>query len=648
MLVRHFACMVLFAMGGVMLLGGTLVLSQRSSVLVVGLLVSSMCLLVGLGQLVDVVDTADLGAVVHEAGLAILLMDQTIELISLLHPLIQDFLLLLSFELGFERLILLLLLLNVAVGFLIIRLLSKAVDSTDDGAIIDEDLLATFVNKTIMWASLGFSLLVLLLEHSLLGLLILNLLLLGSLGILDGKFLLSSSVLLLLGLWFLVSQSLVSVMLLVALVLGKGLGRVEFALGEDLGADLVRGIGDLASIGNLGSLIGGDDLGGVVNWLSVLVMGHLLGVVGGPVVLLVSLVLLSMLRVLGRFLVMDSGLVMLALEKVVFFDLLLSKSLNSSSMALLSLAQLLVVLLLSGNGLFLCDVITIIVQRLLLGQGMESLWHSVMSGGVVTSLVESVRMSLLTSTSVSHVVGGVSSSSDMSHLLWVTRHGVMSHGVGSTSLMELLTIVWSTEVSGWVSRMSSHVSAVRHSASSHLTVVTWLSHLSVVSCLSHLALVVSHSAHSVQAVLLSWVRSGHSALHEPSLLSLHSLLLGLDVLLSLLFTFIEHVTDLTKMVNLTIASVELVVLISALNDGISLLLLGHLSLLGGILTLISTLIFWSLNCSLSSLLLVTLLLSGLLWLLSRGSGGWRCLGKLLLGLGSCSAINFSQNICNDV
>jgi len=65
-LVRHFACMVLFTMGNVMLFGSGLVvrvLSEAGRLLVVRLLVAGMRLLVagvGLGQLVDVVDATDL------------------------------------------------------------------------------------------------------------------------------------------------------------------------------------------------------------------------------------------------------------------------------------------------------------------------------------------------------------------------------------------------------------------------------------------------------------------------------------------------------------------------------------------------------------------------------------------------------------
>ena len=66
MLVRHFACMVFFTMGNVMLFGSRLVvrvLGQGGCMLVMRLLVACMSLLVpgvGLGQLVDGVDATDL------------------------------------------------------------------------------------------------------------------------------------------------------------------------------------------------------------------------------------------------------------------------------------------------------------------------------------------------------------------------------------------------------------------------------------------------------------------------------------------------------------------------------------------------------------------------------------------------------------
>jgi len=158
-------------------------------------------------------------------------MDQTIELVGLLDALIFNFLLLLGGKLGFESLILSLLLLDLATSFLIVRFLNKAllvvtgevVHAADDGTVIDEDLLATLVDEAIVLAGGSFALLVLLLEHSLLDLKILDLLLGSTLGILLLEFLLGGSLLLLLG-WLLVCQSLMFLVFLMGFVLSKRLG----------------------------------------------------------------------------------------------------------------------------------------------------------------------------------------------------------------------------------------------------------------------------------------------------------------------------------------------------------------------------------------------------------------------------------------
>lgn len=157
-------------------------------------------------------------------------MDETIELVGLLHALILDFFLLFSDELGFESLVLLLLLLNLAGSFLFMRLLSKGVMAvvsgenvhpTDDGTVIDEDLLATNGDEAIVLTGGSHALGVLILEHLLLDLKILNLLLLSALGILFVELLLGGGLLLLLGWWLFMSQSLMSVVLLVSFMLHK-------------------------------------------------------------------------------------------------------------------------------------------------------------------------------------------------------------------------------------------------------------------------------------------------------------------------------------------------------------------------------------------------------------------------------------------
>lgn len=349
---------------------------------------------------------------------------------------------------------------------------------------------------------------------------------------------------------------------------------------------------------------------------------------------------------------------MLALEDVVLLDLFLSEGFDSGGVALLGLTELLVVLLLGGDCFPAGNVVTFIVKSLLLSQGMESLWHGVVRHSVVTSLVESLGMSLSESTSVSHVVGGVSSPSYMSHLLWVTVHSMLPH-VRSASLMELLTTMRGSSVvsSVW---MGSHLAMVRQCASPHLTVMTssWLLHLSVVDGITHLALMVSHSVHSVQVLRVSGVRCHHSALHLLSSLSLHGFLLSFDILLLFFIALIKHVANLTEVVDLAITSVELIVLISTLHHRVPLLLLGHLGLLLNILTLLLlsllVLVSWSLGADLCILLgnvflLNDLLLHSLLCLVSIGSGSsWGFLMELLLGLGGCATVHFSQDVHDDI
>ena len=121
--------------------------------------------------------------------------------------------------------------------------------------------------------------------------------------------------------------------------------------------------------------------------------------------------------------------------------------------------------------------------------------------------------------------------------------------------------------------MGTHLAVVGHlRMSSHLTTMSRLPHL--LSSMTHLTLVVSNSVHSAQSLLVSCVGcSCSSALRLSPLLSFHGLLLGLEVLLSLLLVLVEHVADLAKMVDLRVARVELVVLVGALDRLVPSLLL---------------------------------------------------------------------------
>ena len=145
--------------------------------------------------------------------------------------------------------------------------------------------------------------------------------------------------------------------------------------------------------------------------------------------LLVGSVLLGVLRGLASLLVVGGWLMVLALKVVIFLDFVLSEGLDSGGVPLLGLAKLLVVLLLSGNGFSTGNVISLVVQGLLFSQGVESIVRGVVRGAraAVMSL-EQRGMSLPWGSSVSHVVAGVSSSSQVSHLLRVTL-GVMSHSL---------------------------------------------------------------------------------------------------------------------------------------------------------------------------------------------------------------------------
>ena len=254
-------------------------------------------------------------------------------------------------------------------------------------------------------------------------------------------------------------------------------------------------------------------------------------------------------------------------------------------------------------------------------------------------------MSLSWGSSVSNVVTGVSSSSQVSHLLRVTPGSIMMPHLllrSASLVVQLLTVVVGCTIVSigvvvplWIRSLAM----MSWRVSSHLTTVSWLPHLSSVIWLVHLALMMSHSVHSAQSLLLSWV-GDHSALHL-SLLRLHGLLLGLDVLLSLLLALVEHVADLAKVIDLCVARVELVVLVGALDHLVPFLLVSHLSLLVVFALLLALLG----GCLFGSFLLVacllgcSLLLLSLLWLLC-----WLILSELL----SSTIIDLFENIDNDI
>jgi len=690
--------MLLAAMLFNMLLGSGLV-TVLGQVHMVLLLVSSMGLLVSVvavGSSVLVLDlnevivnSVDLDTAVRESHLAVCLMDETVELIDLLHASIHDFLLLLSIQFGFESSILLLHLLDLAAlrarSFLVVGLLNKLlvvlvmllgvlvtvlafhlrvqVNTADLGTALNEEFLAIIVvHKAVVLVGSCPALLVLLLEL----LLCLDVLLLLSFGLLSFESLLSLGFLLLSCLFFFVHHILMSDMshasatmcvMLVASVLGQSLRRVVSSLGEVLGGELALRMRLIIS--SIGSLVGSHDrVGGMVHWLSLLLMVRWLpGVMSLLPTLLVRSVLLGVLRGLTSLLVVGGWLVVLALKVVILFDFVLSEGLHSGGVPLLSLAELLVVLLLSSNCFSAGNVVALVVQGLLFSQGMESVVRGVVRGAcaaVVMSL-EQGGMSLPWGSSVSDIVAGVSSSSQVSHLLRVALGTMRPHRllVRSASLMvQLLAVVMGSAVV--VSSIAvveplrisfSLLVVVSWRMSSHLTMTSWLPHLSVAS-LFHWALVVSHSIHSAQSLLVSWVGGGHSALHLSPLLGFHGLLLSLDVLLSLLLALVEHVADLAQVVDLGVARVELVVLVGALDHLVPSLLLSHLSLLGlfALILALLGLVCWCLFSLVSILLVAGLLGSGLLLL----SFLWLWCSLTLHKLLSSAIIHLFQNIDNDI
>jgi len=80
---------------------------------------------------------------------------------------------------------------------------------------------------------------------------------------------------------------------------------------------------------------------------------------------------------------------------------------------------------------------------------------------------------------------------------------------------------------------------------------------------SHLTMMGSDSAHSVKSLTLSWLSLQCSPLDLSSLLSFHSsFLLSSLVFFSLIITLIKHITNLSKMINLRVTTIILIVLVS--------------------------------------------------------------------------------------
>lgn len=461
-------------------------------------------------------------------------------------------------------------------------LLRVHIDAADHRSIIDKELLTIGgVHVTVEIVGGCLALFVLLDKHIsmiLSSFLVLFCLNLGFFGL---KFVFSLDLLLLGAWWFFVHNGLMSVMWhssvvsMVALVLSERFRGVESALGELFGRDLAGGASLEVSIS---SLVSSHDGVAVMNWLSLLVMSLLSAVMWTLKMLLVGLmVLLGVLHWLARF-VVGSRLAVLPLKVVVLLDFVLSECLDPGGVPLLGLAKLLVIFLLGGNCFPASNVVSLVVQGLLLGQGVEPVVHGVVrdsSAAVVMDLIQR-GMSLSWCSSVSKIVSRVTSSSQVSHLLLVTLATMRPHRLRSASLV-LFSIVMGTVVTLLVSLwISSLLVMVGWCTSSHLTMESWLPHLPVLRLL-HLAWVVSDPVHSAESLLLSWVNWSHSALHLSSLLSLHGLLLCLDVLLSLFLSLVEHVADFAEMVDLGVAGVELVVFISTLNHLVPSLLLGHLT-----------------------------------------------------------------------
>lgn len=113
--------------------------------------------------------------------------------------------------------------------------------------------------------------------------------------------------------------------------------------------------------------------------------------------------------------------------------------------------------------------------------------------------------------------------------------------------------------------MSSHLTVMHRLLSSHLTVMTLLMML--------------NSVHATESLIMSRLNRYHSFLHLFLFQSFSSFLLGFDIFLPLLITFIKHVTNFSNMVNFGISRIKFVIFICTLHQCISSLFLGHLSVL---------------------------------------------------------------------
>lgn len=94
-----------------------------------------------------------------------------------------------------------------------------------------------------------------------------------------------------------------------------------------------------------------------------------------------------------------------------------------------------------------------------------------------------------------------------------------------------------------------------------------------------IVLMLSDPVHSVQVSILNWAFDWNLFtllnLLDPLCLS-SSLLLSLLVLLTFILSFVNHISDLAKVVNICISTVKFVILVSTLNHIISLFLLSQL------------------------------------------------------------------------
>ena len=152
-----------------------------------------------------------------------------------------------------------------------------------------------------------------------------------------------------------------------------------------------------------------------------------------------------------------------------------------------------------------------------------------------------------------------------SHLL--VSHGLASHVVWlplhlrSTSSMVLWVCISKLTMGHIMGRLVSFVSRCMPS---HLTMMSrmW-----------------SHSAHSVQLLVVSWLRDCHSSLQFfPLSLLCSSLLLCSQVFSLLLLVFIKIVTNFSNMINFRVSTVKFIILVGTLHILIPLLLCCQLCL----------------------------------------------------------------------